>query len=185
VALEEARVAIQPLHDREPDRANLLERLVRLRVMAGGILPELVNELLEALVAPVAIGFRTTPIGGGLGVGVTTVGAHLDTQVAQLGQDRSSAGIEIARVLSFRHGPTVAIGPRIVNVSKPIQGEGRVGPCIIVRAARDRRGGDMLKPGDPAPDFTGRDHTGKTITLSQLRGKNVVLWFYPKADTPG
>lgn len=43
----------------------------------------------------------------------------------------------------------------------------------------------MLKPGDVAPDFTGVDHTGKTVKLSDYRGKTVVLWFYPKADTPG
>ena len=43
----------------------------------------------------------------------------------------------------------------------------------------------MLKPGDKAPDFTGRDHTGKTVKLSDFKGKQVVLWFFPKADTPG
>jgi peroxiredoxin Q/BCP len=43
----------------------------------------------------------------------------------------------------------------------------------------------MLKPGDMAPDFTVRDHTGRTHSLSEYRGKTVVLWFYPKADTPG
>ena len=43
----------------------------------------------------------------------------------------------------------------------------------------------MLQPGDPAPDFTGRDHTGKTMKLSEFRGKPVVLWFFPKANTSG
>ena len=43
----------------------------------------------------------------------------------------------------------------------------------------------MLQPGDEAPDFTVKDHTGKTRKLSDYRGKSVVLWFYPKADTPG
>lgn len=43
----------------------------------------------------------------------------------------------------------------------------------------------MLNVGDPAPDFTVQDHTGKTQRLSDYRGRNVVLWFYPKADTPG
>jgi peroxiredoxin Q/BCP len=43
----------------------------------------------------------------------------------------------------------------------------------------------MLKPGDPAPDFTVKDHTGRTVRLSDYRGKEVILWFYPKADTPG
>jgi thioredoxin-dependent peroxiredoxin len=43
----------------------------------------------------------------------------------------------------------------------------------------------MLRAGDTAPDFTGRDHNGQTVKLSDLKGKTVVLWFYPKADTPG
>jgi peroxiredoxin Q/BCP len=43
----------------------------------------------------------------------------------------------------------------------------------------------MLKEGDAAPDFTARDAEGKEVTLSELRGRRVVLYFYPKDDTPG
>jgi peroxiredoxin Q/BCP len=43
----------------------------------------------------------------------------------------------------------------------------------------------MLKVGDLAPDFTTRAHTGEDVTLSKLRGRWVILWFYPAADTPG
>lgn len=43
----------------------------------------------------------------------------------------------------------------------------------------------MLNPGDTAPDFEVTAHTGETVRLSDLRGKHVLLWFYPKADTPG
>jgi peroxiredoxin Q/BCP len=43
----------------------------------------------------------------------------------------------------------------------------------------------MLKVGDVAPDFKVSAHTGKAISLSDYRGKTLVLWFYPKADTPG
>jgi peroxiredoxin Q/BCP len=39
--------------------------------------------------------------------------------------------------------------------------------------------------GDTAPDFTAPDETGQPLTLSALRGQRVVLYFYPKADTPG
>jgi peroxiredoxin Q/BCP len=43
----------------------------------------------------------------------------------------------------------------------------------------------MIEPGGPAPDFTLTDQDGRPVTLSALRGRNVVLYFYPKADTPG
>jgi len=43
----------------------------------------------------------------------------------------------------------------------------------------------MLAVGDTLPDFTVQDDRGRTVRLSDYRGKNVVLWFYPKADTPG
>src|SRR5918992_5440884 len=43
----------------------------------------------------------------------------------------------------------------------------------------------MIEPGTPAPDFTLSDQDGQPVTLSALRGRNVVLYFYPKADTPG
>ena len=42
-----------------------------------------------------------------------------------------------------------------------------------------------LKTGDAAPDFTLKDQHGDDVSLSGLRGKTVVLYFYPKADTPG
>jgi thioredoxin-dependent peroxiredoxin len=41
------------------------------------------------------------------------------------------------------------------------------------------------QPGDPAPDFTLPDQAGNPVPLAGLRGKTVVLYFYPKADTPG
>jgi thioredoxin-dependent peroxiredoxin len=43
----------------------------------------------------------------------------------------------------------------------------------------------LLQVGSQAPDFQVKDHTGKDVKLSDHRGKIVVLWFYPKADTPG
>jgi peroxiredoxin Q/BCP len=44
----------------------------------------------------------------------------------------------------------------------------------------------MLKPGDTAPDFEVKDDHDRTVRLSDFSGKkDVLLWFYPKADTPG
>ncbi len=42
-----------------------------------------------------------------------------------------------------------------------------------------------LNVGDTAPNFTLSDQTGQSVTLENLRGKTVVLYFYPKDDTPG
>ena len=43
----------------------------------------------------------------------------------------------------------------------------------------------MLKEGTVAPDFTVTDENGETVRLKDLRGQKVVLYFYPKDDTPG
>jgi len=44
---------------------------------------------------------------------------------------------------------------------------------------------DPLPVGAPAPDFTAVDDAGNHVSLSALRGKSVVLVFYPADDTPG
>jgi thioredoxin-dependent peroxiredoxin len=43
----------------------------------------------------------------------------------------------------------------------------------------------MIKEGDAAPDFEAHDAEGNIVRLSELRGQKVVLYFYPKDDTPG
>jgi thioredoxin-dependent peroxiredoxin len=43
----------------------------------------------------------------------------------------------------------------------------------------------MIEAGNPAPDFTLPDQEGEDVSLSDFRGSKVVLYFYPKADTPG
>jgi thioredoxin-dependent peroxiredoxin len=48
-----------------------------------------------------------------------------------------------------------------------------------------RREDRLLAEGDPAPDFTLEADTGELVTLSALRGRPLVLYFYPKDDTPG
>jgi peroxiredoxin Q/BCP len=44
---------------------------------------------------------------------------------------------------------------------------------------------NRLSPGDPAPDFTLPTDTGETVSLSGLRGRKVIVYFYPAAMTPG
>src|SRR5688572_13418818 len=43
----------------------------------------------------------------------------------------------------------------------------------------------MLKPGDKAPDFALLDQRGEPVKLKDFKGRRVLLFFYPKADTPG
>lgn len=43
----------------------------------------------------------------------------------------------------------------------------------------------ILQKGDKAPDFSGVDQNGNTHTLADYKGKKLVVFFYPKADTPG
>ncbi|NDV15047.1 thioredoxin-dependent thiol peroxidase [Muricauda sp. TY007] len=44
---------------------------------------------------------------------------------------------------------------------------------------------NMLKVGDKVPDFSAKDQDGNTINLSNYKGKKLVVFFYPKANTPG
>lgn len=44
---------------------------------------------------------------------------------------------------------------------------------------------DPLRAGQPAPVFTATTHSGEVVDLAALRGRKVVLYFYPKDDTPG
>lgn len=43
----------------------------------------------------------------------------------------------------------------------------------------------LLKEGDKAPSFSGTDDSGATVSLKDFHGKNLILYFYPKANTPG
>lgn len=42
-----------------------------------------------------------------------------------------------------------------------------------------------LKPGDKAPDFKGIDQQGNSLSLNNYKGKKLIIYFYPKDDTPG
>jgi peroxiredoxin Q/BCP len=54
-----------------------------------------------------------------------------------------------------------------------------------VRYNHVRQGEDLMEVNDKAPDFSTIDENGKEVALKDFRGKTVVLFFYPKADTPG
>ena len=43
----------------------------------------------------------------------------------------------------------------------------------------------MLDPGVQAPSFSAQDQNGETVSSESLKGKWIVMWWYPKASTPG
>jgi thioredoxin-dependent peroxiredoxin len=55
---------------------------------------------------------------------------------------------------------------------------------VLIQKVTGKRG-QPLPEGTVAPEFTVKDQDGNTQTLSQYRAKKVLLWFYPRASTPG
>jgi peroxiredoxin Q/BCP len=55
----------------------------------------------------------------------------------------------------------------------------------VLGLAACSHGGGLLDAGTPAPDFAVTTHDGRRVVLSELRGRYVALYFYPKDDTPG
>lgn len=55
----------------------------------------------------------------------------------------------------------------------------------IVRAVTAKPAPPPLQAGSEAPPFSLQDHEGRTVRLGDLKGRKVLLWFFPKADTPG
>jgi peroxiredoxin Q/BCP len=49
----------------------------------------------------------------------------------------------------------------------------------------EQNGGVMLKVGEKAPDFSLPSDSGATVSLKDFKGKTLILYFFPKADTPG
>lgn len=56
---------------------------------------------------------------------------------------------------------------------------------LLLRYNRERSGEIAMNVNDKAPDFTLPDENEKPVSLKDFRGKTVVLFFFPKADTPG
>jgi len=44
---------------------------------------------------------------------------------------------------------------------------------------------ELLSIGEQAPNFNLPNYNGEVISLSDFKGKNIILWFFPKANTPG
>ena len=57
--------------------------------------------------------------------------------------------------------------------------------AAVLNDPADPTGGGIVEEGRPAPDFTLTSDSGEAVTLSSFRGAPVVLYFYPRDDTPG
>jgi thioredoxin-dependent peroxiredoxin len=57
--------------------------------------------------------------------------------------------------------------------------------CCLMVTAFAVSAQEKLKAGDKAPDFSGKDQDGNLVSLQQYKGKKVILYFYPKDNTPG
>jgi cytochrome oxidase Cu insertion factor (SCO1/SenC/PrrC family) len=80
-----------------------------------------------------------------------------------------------------------ATSARAVNAQcKILENGGVLEFRFCARAPRLNDPGDIsMKVNDKAPDFILQDENGKEIALKELRGKTVILFFYPRASTPG
>ncbi len=56
---------------------------------------------------------------------------------------------------------------------------------LVLAAALAAEGGEMLQPGDPFPEFELPAHDGTVVRSADLAGRPYLIYFYPKADTPG
>jgi thioredoxin-dependent peroxiredoxin len=57
--------------------------------------------------------------------------------------------------------------------------------AVLWLSASSAQAGELLRVGDPFPTWSLADQTGKTVSSHDLAGKTYLLWFYPKAMTPG
>jgi peroxiredoxin Q/BCP len=82
--------------------------------------------------------------------------------------------------------PYCGIGPWAWSHELATQVEAvKVTASIPLRYNDERRGKNSMEVNDKSPDFSTTDENGKEVASKDFRGKTVVLYFYPKADTPG
>ena len=83
----------------------------------------------------------------------------------------------------MRYAPPISVMAAATNrrIDRPVTRR-RLRP-VVLRVRPPVRSGEMLETGTQAPDFTIPNQDGEDVTLSSLRGRPVVLYFYPEADT--
>jgi len=102
----------------------------------------------------------------------------------------SSAAVCAALALLL---PSAACSKDDKKAGKNVKKSGKTGKTDGAKKGVDGKPGDntggmssaVARVGHPAPQFAGKAHTGEDISLAKLRGNPVVLYFYPKDETPG
>lgn len=102
----------------------------------------------------------------------------IDLGVLPLGEKRS------IRVASLAHVscPYSCVHTRTCEDE---MGDGSVTELLLFMTPCCDQETQMLEPGTSAPDWTAPDQSGNDVSLGDLRGKWVAMWWYPKASTPG
>ena len=86
------------------------------------------------------------------------------------------------RAASGRNRPWCA---RRADLGLPKEYTGRLMLRTFLRRLLSRGPSELLQPGTKAPAFRVHDHRGQLVDSADLAGRRFVLWFYPKAATPG
>src|SRR5215470_17187020 len=82
-------------------------------------------------------------------------------------------------------GPLV-FGAFLANCANPSNAhKPKMTTTAALRYNRERKKKDSMEINDKAPDFSSLDQDGNKVALKDYKGKWVVLYFYPRADTPG
>ena len=83
-------------------------------------------------------------------------------------------------------GPFEIFGARLDCALTPMaEHSSRMAHCLALRYTLLSIGEERMDVNDRAPDFSLSDQNGDPVSLKGFRGKTVVLFFFPKADTPG
>lgn len=88
------------------------------------------------------------------------------------GTDRRKVAKKVSKKITKKAAPKKTVKKVVKKTTKKLQS------ASVIKGA-------TLRIGDTAPSFTLKDQNGKDVSLSDFRGRNVVVYFYPRAMTPG
>ncbi len=95
------------------------------------------------------------------------------------------AAKKVAAKKATKKAPAKKVAPKKVAAKKTVAKKAPVKKAAPKKQSAGVVKAPTLQPGDMAPDFTLHDQNGKEVSLHDFKGMNVVVYFYPKAMTPG